>query len=71
MAEHGHLRFNAHHRQNSDMQKLREQFRGFPDDFVDGLDCIEGAISKLDKKARSKNFKPRAGKYRRDTSKVG
>lgn len=70
LAEHKHLRFNAALKKDKDMQTLRDQFKGFPDGFIDGPDATEGAIKKLGKKARSGSFKTRAGKYKRSTART-
>jgi len=64
VAEHGHLRFNALAKFNKDMQTLRDQFKGFPNGFIDGPDAVEGGIAKL-KKQSPKGFKARVGQYLR------
>lgn len=71
LAQHGHLRFNEAERKNKHMLILRDQFKGFPDGFVDGPDATEGAISKLNRKVKSSSSQPRAGKYTKNTQRVG
>lgn len=71
LAEHGHLRFNIALRQDKHMQTLRDQFKGFPDGMIDGPDTVEGAISKLNKKVKRSTSKARAGKYKRNTARMG
>jgi hypothetical protein len=64
LADHGHILFNEELRKDKDMLTLRDQFKGFPDGMIDGPDCIEGAIAKLNKKVKNKNFEVRSGKYK-------
>ena len=45
-ADNGHLRFNRAMKGNKHMTELRDQFKGFPNGFIDGPDMIEGAKSK-------------------------
>ena len=67
-AERGQLRFNIREKHSPDMQQVRDQFLGFPDDsHDDGPDAVEGAIFKLNK-AKEKKSKPRAGKYKRNSA---
>lgn len=63
LANHGHLRFNINMKGSKDMKTLRDQFKGFPNGFIDGPDTVQGAKTKLDKLARNKNFKSRVGNY--------
>lgn len=65
IADNMHLRFNVAMKKNKDMQTLRDQFKSFPDGFIDGPDGVEGAISKLEAKVKSKSFKMRSGKFKR------
>jgi hypothetical protein len=71
LAEHGHIRFNEQLRSDNDMLTLRDQFKGFPDGFIDGPDCIEGAIAKLNRKKSSSAIKPQSFKYNRNTQRMG
>lgn len=70
LAENMHIRFNSAMRKNKHMQTLRDQFKSFPNGFIDGPDCIEGGISKLIKKVKKSSNKPRAGKYKRATHRM-
>jgi hypothetical protein len=63
LAENGHLRFNQAMRTNKDMTTLRDQFKAFPNGFVDGPDMIEGGIAKLDKKVKNRKSIMKQGKY--------
>lgn len=71
IAENKHIRFNAALKKDKDMQTLRDQFKGFPDGFVDGPDAVEGAIKKLGQKAKASKSTTRAGKYKRTTARMG
>lgn len=71
LADNFHLRFNEAYKKKPDMQTLRDQFKGFPNGFIDGPDCVEGGKSKLNQRARSKNFKTRQGKYIRNRNRIG
>jgi hypothetical protein len=76
IAEHGHLLFNEALKQDNDMITLRDQFKGFPDGFVDGPDAVEGAIEKLNsKRPKTKNRgavkSQHTGKYKRNSQRMG
>lgn len=65
-AERGYLRFNADEKTSLDMQQIRDQFLGFPNDqHDDGPDAVEGAIEKLNTTKKNKT-KTRTGKYKRN-----
>lgn len=67
IADHYHMLFSEAERKNPSMQTLRDQFKAFPNGFVDGPDCVEGGMNKLVKRAVAINFKPRTGKYYRSS----
>jgi hypothetical protein len=71
IADNGHLRFNAALKLDKDMKELRDQFKAFPDGYVDGPDAVEGAKAKLDKKVKKKNNPSRTGQYKKDNSRLG
>ena len=66
IAENGHLLFNAKKRKDPQMLLLRDQFKGFPDGFIDGPDMVHGAISKLQKRVKNKRNKMKSGNYTRN-----
>ena len=71
LAEHGHIRFNQAMKGSKDMQHLRNQFLDFPEGYIDGPDAVQGGINKLTRKNKSKNFKNRAGSYRKNLDRLG
>ncbi|TAE58795.1 MAG: hypothetical protein EAY68_11205, partial [Bacteroidetes bacterium] len=71
LADNGHLRFNVALKKDKDMLVLRDQFKGFPDGFIDGPDSVEGAISKLIIKKRASENKMRVGKYKKSNARMG
>lgn len=71
LAEHGHIGFNIALKADKDMLVLRDQFKAFPDGFIDGPDMVEGAISKLNIRKRSSGTKMRSGKYKKSTQRQG
>lgn len=72
VADHGHLGFNQALQSDKDMITLRDQFKGFPDGFIDGPDCVHGGYTKLSKKNQAKSkARTRAGKYKRNMKRLG
>lgn len=71
LAEHGHIVFNIALKTDKDMLVLRDQFKGFPDGFIDGPDAVEGAISKLTIRSRKSSKTTRTGNYKRNTARMG
>lgn len=67
----GFIRFSNKLRKDRDMTELREQFKGFPQGFIDGPDAVHGAKVKLDRIVKSVNTETRTGKYNKDKRKVG
>lgn len=58
-----HVRFNRKMKGNKDMNQLRDQFKGFPNGYIDGPDSFHGAKTKLDNRVRKSNKKNRVGKF--------
>lgn len=71
LADNGQIRFNQALKADKDMLVLRDQFKGFPDGFIDGPDMIEGAIAKLNIKRRVSTSKIRQGQYKKLTARMG
>lgn len=71
LAEHGHLRFNAALKKDKDMQTLRDQFKGFPDGFVDGPDAVQGGISKLSRKFKTTKAGYKSGNFAKNNKRIG
>jgi hypothetical protein len=67
-ADNGHLRFNSALKKDKDMITLRDQFKGFPNGFIDGPDAVEGAISKIRRKIKSITTRNRTGNYKKNLS---
>lgn len=67
----GYVHFSSALRKDADMTTLRDQFKGFPDGFIDGPDAFHGARTKLDKIVKAFRTETRTGSYVRDNSKVG
>lgn len=67
----GMVRFSNQLRKDRDMIELRDQFKSFPNGFIDGPDAVHGAKTKLDRMVRSHNTDSRGGKFKRDKKKVG
>ncbi len=70
LAGFGHIRFNEDLRANKDMATLRDQFKSFPDGFIDGPDAVEGCIAKLPRKKSAEGFKARVGQYVRNLTRT-
>jgi len=73
IAESGCLRFNKRLQKDPDMITLRDQFLSFPNGHDDGPDSVEGGIHLLNKrhKPHGQQRRARAGKYSRQTDRVG
>ena len=71
LADNGHLRFNIALKTDKDMLVLRDQFKGFPDGFIDGPDMVEGAIAKLNIKTKKSSNILRQGNYKRNNARMG
>lgn len=68
-AERGRLRFNIAEKSSLDMQQVRDQFLGFPNDqHDDGPDAVEGAVFKLNKKTKKNKTTARTGKYKKNNA---
>jgi predicted phage terminase large subunit-like protein len=62
--------YNEAKRKDPDMQRLKSQLTKFPYGKDDAPDAQEGGIHYLQKATRSANFKPRLGKYNRNSNRV-
>lgn len=70
-ADNGHLRFNEAEKNNPHMKELIDQFKGFPDGFIDGPDMVEGGIKKLLKMVKSvgsSQNRRRTGSYQKSNA---
>lgn len=68
IAEDKQLRFNIDEKNDADMIRLRDQFKDFPNGYLDGPDMVEGGVSKLNKKVKRSKTGRRAGNYKRNTA---
>lgn len=65
--ERGHIRFNAAHRKQPDMQTLVQQFLGFGSEaHDDGPDATEGCVYHLQRGGRTSKVAPRTGQMRQN-----
>lgn len=68
--ERGMIDFSERVRKNNGLQTLIAQILAFPTGHDDGPDALEGSVSLMSRSARSSNFKPRMGKYNRNTKRA-